>query len=1191
MMKRLCLGLLVPLVALAQDYRPQPTDAEKARMASAVPSSAQVKVSRPRQVLVYCDHKGFYHSSIPFANEALKVLGKATGAFEVTVTTDASCFEPENLKKYDVIFLNNNTSRSPWGQKEYKNLPAGPERERLEAREARLRQAFLDFVRVEGKGLVGIHAATDAMYDWPEYGEMLGGFFNAHPWSERVGVELCDAGHPTMRGWRGVPFYINDEIYQQRAPYSRDRQRVLMRLDVARCDMTKKDIRRTDGDFALAWIKRYGKGRVGYIAFGHRHELFWNRGMLTMMLDFIQYAAGDLKVDDRPSNELDEAYLRQSAAQGFERGVREMVADLADYRYSVDDTVARQIDALANRLELSSDGSGQAEQLARLLAEQLTKPETSVDARNFILRQVSRLGGPEAVPAVAAQLRDAATADMAMYCLQRLPGEQASEALLAALKAQPERAGALASMLGQRRYAAAVPALAALLGDARHGEQAALALGAIGDEAAAQALVAALPGAKGGLRLAVLAGLADCAEVAVAGEALAAATDAPMNLRATGLAARLRRAGAAGIPDALEALAGGDEFVCAAVTQALREIPGGVAAALAKIDAGLPSAAAVFVLKAASDLGDASLEGAVLKALGSADGATARAAATALEHLGGRASVLPLASVSGAAEKAAARSLVRMRGEGVTEVLVREIGNASLDVKVRASLLRTLGVRKEGAASFYVGHVLSGEAALAKEAVAALALTAKEGDASELARVIAQVKGASDRGRLVKIAVAVGRRAEKPEAYVGVMLAALKEADQPKLREAFVTVLGALGRDEALPALTAELKHGDASVKRAAILALSDWPNAEPLPALRAVSVDEQASPAHRVLALRGYAHLLALPSRRPIAETLTMYREAFALAKTPQEKQSLVGGLGDLIHPDAFRLAMEYRQVPELADEATLSAAKIWKGLNGARMQLSASHGGNAVRNAIDGNRKTRWTSGKVQAGNEWFQIDLGYETTISEIYLDAGDEGNDYPAVYEVYVSSDGQSWGDKPVLAGRGNNRQMTLKLNAYGRYIKLVQKGQYSMFWSICEMSVNGIPGRRGERVSADQLRLTASHNAGALDKMLDGNRNTRWDSGTAQRVGQWLTIELPKPMEVRRIVMDAGSSRNDFPSAYRIDVSDDGKTWRGPFAFGKGDGAITTALPLPAKGKFVKITLTADVNPYYWSIHELSVFAE
>ena len=140
---------------------------------------------------------------------------------------------------------------------------------------------------------------------------------------------------------------------------------------------------------------------------------------------------------------------------------------------------------------------------------------------------------------------------------------------------------------------------------------------------------------------------------------------------------------------------------------------------------------------------------------------------------------------------------------------------------------------------------------------------------------------------------------------------------------------------------------------------------------------------------------------------------------------------------------------------------------------------------------------------------------------------------------------------MLAGRGSNRQMTLKLDAFGRYIKLVQKGQYSMFWSICEMSVNGVPGRRGERVPNDQLRLTASHNAGALAKMLDGNRNTRWDSGTAQRVGQWLTIELPKPMEVRRIVMDANSSRNDFPSAYRVDVSDDGKTWRGPLCVRPG----------------------------------------
>ena len=111
-----------------------------------------------------------------------------------------------------------------------KKMEDGPEKQAAEAREMRLRSGLLDFVRTEGKGILGIHAAIDAMYDWPEYGEMMGGYFNLHPWSERVGVELVDPGHPLMAGWRGCPFYVRDEIYQVKEPYSRDNSRVLMRL-------------------------------------------------------------------------------------------------------------------------------------------------------------------------------------------------------------------------------------------------------------------------------------------------------------------------------------------------------------------------------------------------------------------------------------------------------------------------------------------------------------------------------------------------------------------------------------------------------------------------------------------------------------------------------------------------------------------------------------------------------------------------------------------------------------------------------------------------------------------------------------------------------------------------------------------------------------------------------------------------
>ena len=84
-------------------------------------------------------------------------------------------------------------------------------------------------------------------------------------------------------------------------PYSRNLCRVLVSIDTERTDMTKKAIVRTDGDFAMTYIKPYGKGRVYYNAWGHMHELFWNPMVLAHWLDGIQYALGDLDADATPS--------------------------------------------------------------------------------------------------------------------------------------------------------------------------------------------------------------------------------------------------------------------------------------------------------------------------------------------------------------------------------------------------------------------------------------------------------------------------------------------------------------------------------------------------------------------------------------------------------------------------------------------------------------------------------------------------------------------------------------------------------------------------------------------------------------------------------------------------------------------------------------------------------------------------
>lgn len=103
-----------------------------------------------------------------------------------------------------------------------------------------------------------------------------------------------------MQAFKQPRFVVKDEIYQLKDPYSRDKVRVLLSIDTEKTDMKKGGIHRTDGDFAMTYIKTYGKGRVFYNALGHMHELFWDPTVLQHWLDGIQFVLGDLKADATP---------------------------------------------------------------------------------------------------------------------------------------------------------------------------------------------------------------------------------------------------------------------------------------------------------------------------------------------------------------------------------------------------------------------------------------------------------------------------------------------------------------------------------------------------------------------------------------------------------------------------------------------------------------------------------------------------------------------------------------------------------------------------------------------------------------------------------------------------------------------------------------------------------------------------
>jgi type 1 glutamine amidotransferase len=158
-------------------------------------------------------------------------------------------------------------------------------------------------VRDEGKGFIAVHSATDTFYNWPEYGEMVGGYFDLHPWNTfEAPVVVEDSTHPTSAHFP-KEFRTLDEIYQVRN-YSREKVRVLMRLDETKIDLTNKNVRRSDKDFAVTWVKEFGKGRVFYSTFGHTFESWDRPDMQKMWLEAVKWCMkltnGDATPRPRP---------------------------------------------------------------------------------------------------------------------------------------------------------------------------------------------------------------------------------------------------------------------------------------------------------------------------------------------------------------------------------------------------------------------------------------------------------------------------------------------------------------------------------------------------------------------------------------------------------------------------------------------------------------------------------------------------------------------------------------------------------------------------------------------------------------------------------------------------------------------------------------------------------------------------
>lgn len=220
---------------------------------------------KPR--VLYVTHSaGFKHPVLPFSEKMFKEIGERND-FEVTATQDCSVISAQGLAPYKaVVFYTTG------------ELPISDEQ----------KGALLEYIK-SGHGFVGIHSATDTFYKWAEYGELIGGYFDGHPWHQEVAIKVEDQKHSATKHLGGT-FKITDEIYQFKN-FSRDRVHVLMSLDVTSVDLTKKGVNRTDKDFATAWTRNYGKGRVFYTALGHREEVWKDERFQQHLVGGLRWAA------------------------------------------------------------------------------------------------------------------------------------------------------------------------------------------------------------------------------------------------------------------------------------------------------------------------------------------------------------------------------------------------------------------------------------------------------------------------------------------------------------------------------------------------------------------------------------------------------------------------------------------------------------------------------------------------------------------------------------------------------------------------------------------------------------------------------------------------------------------------------------------------------------------------------------
>ncbi|NOJ42962.1 ThuA domain-containing protein [Bradyrhizobium australiense] len=221
----------------------------------------------PRERVLYFTHSaGYRHDVIPLSKAILTQLASNSGVFEVTATEDPSEFSTDNLGRYAAVMFYTSGE-----------LPMSDAQ----------KNTLLNFVR-SGRGFLGVHSATDTFYTWPDYLDLVGGYFNGHPWHQTVTIGVVDPSNPLV-AFLGNSLQLEDEIYQI-SDFDYRRSRVLLRLDPSSVDLGKTGVHQRFYGWPLAWTRFHGEGRVFYTALGHEPSVWQDARFQRLLTNAILWS-------------------------------------------------------------------------------------------------------------------------------------------------------------------------------------------------------------------------------------------------------------------------------------------------------------------------------------------------------------------------------------------------------------------------------------------------------------------------------------------------------------------------------------------------------------------------------------------------------------------------------------------------------------------------------------------------------------------------------------------------------------------------------------------------------------------------------------------------------------------------------------------------------------------------------------